>query len=242
MPSPPSTRSTIKKGKEKILQAFSRMSASPKEEAPKEEAPEGETPEEEMPNPETRNEHIQNQIIMLENQLRVLRASTGAEQERLPERVVPETPHYPSMYFREPSVYSRRTESEYPEPRNLELNRPETFSGEAKQVNTFIMQIKNYTEARERSFPTDQDKILFASSLLVGHAGAWIAVMSSLEPKPIWLRNFDLFLNEIRRVYSPHYVEAEAATKLETMTPHVSVFNYNLFTESVADLESAMYV
>lgn len=97
---------------------------------------------------------------------------------------------------------------------DIKINKPETFSGDSRDLQAFLAQVSMYTDLQPRAFASDANKIIFAGSFLREAAlGWWVSVYTQF-PKPDYLKQWDLFADELERVFGRTDREAEAAEKL----------------------------
>lgn len=116
------------------------------------------------------------------------------------------------------------------------LHIPDTFNGTRKDLLAFISQLDIYTTVRAADFPTESDKLLFATSFLRGKAFNWI------QPQlAIFKRNLDsgnpttfgpyvsyaTFINYLKSTFGEIDEEATAERQLSKLRQTTSAAAYS---------------
>ena len=101
------------------------------------------------------------------------------------------------------------------------VKEPDTFDGtDSSKLDKWITQVTLYFTANPSVYKSDEDKVLFAMSHLLGQALAWfqpdlLGSLSEDEPEPGWATNFVAFISKLVVNFGPYNPIGDAELKLE---------------------------
>src|SRR6266481_2622310 len=101
----------------------------------------------------------------------------------------------------------------------VQIREPDTFDGaDPHQLRTFLLQCSLNFKERADAFSTDDAKVTYALSFLMGSA------MDCFEPylhdphnPPLWLSSYDLFCEELESNFGSYDPEGEAEAEIEVL-------------------------
>jgi Retrotransposon gag protein len=111
------------------------------------------------------------------------------------------------------------------------VHKPEVYNGtDQAKLHTFFLQCYiNFCDCPS-TFQTGSAKIQYAISYLSGSALQYFepAILSEVTPKPVWLRDWDVFKDELQMNFSPYNNAAQAEIELKKiiMKEHHKVARY----------------
>jgi hypothetical protein len=106
------------------------------------------------------------------------------------------------------------------EPPRAKLREPDTFTGQDPQkLRTFLMQCRFQFRDRPAAFKDDMQKVNFALSYLRGQAFQWFepGFSGRLHVPPLWLDNWDEFVQELETNFGPYDDIGDAENELATI-------------------------
>jgi hypothetical protein len=95
---------------------------------------------------------------------------------------------------------------------------PEVYDGtDQAKLHTFFLQCYINFRDRPSTFRTGSAKIQYAISYLSGFALQYFepAILGEVTPKPVWLRDWDTFKDELQMNFGPYDNAAQAEIELE---------------------------
>ena len=130
-----------------------------------------------------------------------------------------------------------------PAPQLKIINDPPLFSGATKDLDGFLTRIELAIEANPRRFPDDRRKVMFVISYFTGRALNWASCLRRNNNEV--LRNYENFINELRRNFGDPDVDAAVANGklnnirqfkyghvMEYITAFQKISQYSNFNES----------
>lgn len=118
----------------------------------------------------------------------------------------------------------------------LKVATPDKFSGNRRDLETFLLQLEIYFTFNESKFRRDADKTVWTASYLRGEAAGWIqpylkdyfakGTESQMGPTRIIFGSFDGFKREIRRVFGNLNDVREAESKIYNLRQTGSAVKY----------------
>jgi len=130
-----------------------------------------------------------------------------------------------------------------PAPQLKIINDPPLFSGTTKDLDGFLTRIELAIEANPRRFPDDRRKVMFVISYFTGRALNWASCLWRNNNEV--LRNYENFINELRRNFGDPDVDAAVANGklnnicqfkyghvMEYITAFQKISQYSNFNES----------
>lgn len=97
------------------------------------------------------------------------------------------------------------------------LNKPSEYDGKDRnQATTFLAQVQMYINGNTLLFPTEDSKVLFASTYLRGRAFSWFEPRMTKGVDPL-LHDFTLFKTELLKAFGDPDREATMARKLKNL-------------------------
>ena len=126
---------------------------------------------------------------------------------------------------------------QYP-PKPLKIHVPDTYAGERGKLKAFLCQLDLFFGFNADRFPTDKDRVLFATTYMRGPAFEWIEVfltdfmknkdqasLAQQETKEIF-GFYDKFQEKIKRVFGDVEEKRNAERRLESLVQSTSAAHY----------------
>ena len=118
----------------------------------------------------------------------------------------------------------------------LKINTPEPFDGGRGKLQAFFSQVELFFEFNAERFPTDKDKVLFASTYLRGPTFKWFNsfLTDFLNNEPDErdndtvevTQNYSNFKNKLRQVFGDFDEEHLAECRMQSLRQTESAANY----------------
>jgi hypothetical protein len=114
------------------------------------------------------------------------------------------------------------------------VKEPDTFNGsDSSKLDEWITQVTLYFTANPSVYASDENKVLFAMSYLLGQALAWfqpdlLGGLTEDVPEPAWATDFAAFITELVVNFGPYDAIGDAESKLELLqmqdSEHITEF------------------
>jgi hypothetical protein len=109
----------------------------------------------------------------------------------------------------------------------LAMQQVDLFHGKpAAKVAEFLDQLRYAFEFSPVGAKSDEEKISHAISRFRGEASEWVKPYRTMDPRPAWLSDFDLFAAELTSRFSPPKRAHNASARLHTLKQTGSVATY----------------
>lgn len=100
----------------------------------------------------------------------------------------------------------------------IHLPHPERYDGSLGRCRGFLTQCSLNFELQPSKFPTSRSKVAYVITLLSGNALAWATALWEQSPQPAVCSDYNLFIDEMRRVFEHPVRGREAASRLLQLT------------------------
>ena len=109
---------------------------------------------------------------------------------------------------------------------DIKIKKLETFKGDAKLVSTFLVSVSMYCGLQPYRFHPDHIKIQYVGSLFREITLQWWVVEFAKADKPIWMYDWQLFLQMLTDMFDPGDRNADAGKRIADLKQGKLVAGY----------------